>query len=170
MNWKQKICLWVGIALVVLMGLFPPYQYKPSVGVLDMGYHFLLYSDTIGEINIKHLAVQWIIVAVITGGLIATFQGSENSKRRPSRHIASSIITVPTSTRGRKLGWKTQAFIDIICIVFGVIIAAAIFFYISWEENPPMWEVLLRCVLPGLAGFLILYLLIDLLLYLIKRR
>ena len=73
MNRKQKIGLWAGIAVVVLMGIFPPYLSQLGGIPCDAGYDFLLSHQFNAEINTKRLVVQWVIVGVITGGLIATF-------------------------------------------------------------------------------------------------
>ena len=75
MNRKQKICLWIGIAVIVLMGLFPPvsifeagrYAYR------DIEYRFLLNTGG-GLVALSNLLLQWAVVAVITGGLIIPLQ------------------------------------------------------------------------------------------------
>lgn len=89
MNRKQIICLWVGIAIIVLMGIFPPWITKGtmsggSVQALPK-YSFLLlppYSDnktglSLHQIDINKLVIQWFMVALITGGLIVTFKNEK---------------------------------------------------------------------------------------------
>ena len=141
MNRKQIICLWVGISTFVLIGLYS--LMRP-------------YS-----IDTPRLCVQWAIVAVITGGLIATFKGSENRK-------------ISFSSRGKIPKWVIGASIYTLCTAFGASIAVAILYYVpDWWRNLTKWEIILLCaitVLAGLAGFFILYFLIYSLLYLIKRR
>jgi hypothetical protein len=75
-NRQQRICLWAGIVLFVLMGLFPP-----RVGPRRLGprYTFLV-TRTDRSIDMAHLAVQWILVAVVTGGLMLTFRRKEAGK------------------------------------------------------------------------------------------
>ena len=82
MNWKQKICLWIGIVVIVMMGLFPPWMATaPGEGnYVAGGYGFILFPrDQFGEslwlarIDFGQLAAQWAMVAVVTGGLIVTF-------------------------------------------------------------------------------------------------
>lgn len=75
MSKKQKIILWVGIAVIVLMGLFPPrisaYGFR--------GYGFLLSntSDYGSEkIDFIRLAIQWVIIAIPTIGGIYTTKGT----------------------------------------------------------------------------------------------
>jgi hypothetical protein len=69
-SYKRIICLWIGIVVFIIMGLFPPWITKS--GGMFLGYSFLLRE--FGHIDISRLAVQWIIVAVITGGLFLAFQ------------------------------------------------------------------------------------------------
>jgi hypothetical protein len=79
MNRKQRICLWVGIAIFLLMGLFPPwYRGEP---VHSYKYGFLLAPPefdprgfTRYRLDVHRLYVQWIMVAVVTGGLISKYQ------------------------------------------------------------------------------------------------
>jgi hypothetical protein len=79
MNRKQKKCLWVGIAVFILMGLFPPwYSYSSIRGYNSLIYHsygygFLLIPPEGRSIDTHRLYVQWSMVGVVTGGLILTF-------------------------------------------------------------------------------------------------
>ena len=97
MNRKQKICLWLGIIVIVLMGLFPPWLVEqrhiewwsifapPSY--LRHAYPYDLLDEVAGkpqpryersrlaaQIATDYLFAQWVMVAAITGGLIITFQ------------------------------------------------------------------------------------------------
>ena len=84
MNKKQKNCLWIGIAVIVLMGLFPPVAKRGRILVDGYGktygennktyvaYDFIF--DTGAPVVLSNLIVQWIIVSAITGGLIITFK------------------------------------------------------------------------------------------------
>jgi len=58
MNKTQLKVLWVGIGIIVLMGLFPP---------TTRGYNFVLER---GDISLSRLLIQWVIVAAITAGFI----------------------------------------------------------------------------------------------------
>ena len=87
MKKKQKILLWVGIAVIVTMGLFPPLKvghYQPhAVWRADMslwsrrfhsfGYErlWMLEEPLIG---FSKLFIQWCIVGLVTSGLIYTFK------------------------------------------------------------------------------------------------
>ncbi|MBI4539488.1 MAG: hypothetical protein HY704_08270 [Gemmatimonadetes bacterium] len=76
MNKKQKIALWVGITLVALMGLVPPWKVmRPRGGgaylMQSLGYAPLFSQH--GQIDFGRLFVQWAVVAVVTGGLVLTF-------------------------------------------------------------------------------------------------
>ena len=84
MNKKQKICLWIGIAIIVLMSLFPPWFYthaRITEVQTNAGYHFLLIPplpyDKVGSgirLDTSRLFVQWVVIAIITSGLIVTFK------------------------------------------------------------------------------------------------
>jgi hypothetical protein len=84
MNRKQKICLWVGIAVIVTMGIFPPWMITGgSQGCLPMGYSFILNPPSpanLCRIDASRLCIQWVMVAVVTGGLIFTF-GDKKPKK-----------------------------------------------------------------------------------------
>ncbi len=87
MNRKQKICLWIGIIVIVLMGIFPPLKfgcYQPdAVWAVDMslwarrfhsfGYERLWMLEE-PEIGFSKLLIQWSIVAIATVGLLLTFK------------------------------------------------------------------------------------------------
>jgi hypothetical protein len=70
MNRKQKICLWLGITVFGLMGLFPPFiSPEPYwTGGRPRFYQFILY--TYGNIDISRLCIQWAMVVVVTASLI----------------------------------------------------------------------------------------------------
>ena len=99
MNRRQKICLWIGIAAIMVMGIFPPWtlngeaasiypvrgEVRTSVEDFDCPvYSFLLTppellrnSGFLFRIDFTRLCVQWIMIAAITGALIATFKGKK---------------------------------------------------------------------------------------------
>ncbi|MHC4642692.1 MAG: hypothetical protein ACYS32_13685 [Planctomycetota bacterium] len=97
MNKKQKICLWVGIAVIVFMGFIPPWVYTKisyAVGQAgNAGYHCILYPPeprvvSLREgirIDILRLLVQWAIVSVITGGLIVTFKDKKRKDEKDNK-------------------------------------------------------------------------------------
>ena len=98
MNDEQKTCLWIGIAAIVIMGIFPPWTLQlTSTSILTLSvdqkqwlagqkssaYKFLLTppqlmkSAKIGvpfQIDVPKLGIQWAVVAVITCGLLVTFK------------------------------------------------------------------------------------------------
>ncbi len=84
MSQKQKIVLWTGIIVIVAMGIFPPWLYTQARYVevqTNAGHHFLLNpplpQDRVGygiRLDTSRLFVQWVIVAVVTVGLIISFQ------------------------------------------------------------------------------------------------
>ena len=83
MNKKQLIVMWIGIIAIVLMGLVPPWFFKPykintrAVDHSESFYKFItprpLKGKLLADIDFSLLCVQWVIVAAITGGLVVTF-------------------------------------------------------------------------------------------------
>ena len=73
MNKKQKIIMWIGITIFVLMGLFPPYEYES-----ETSYGLLIDPDGYSELDFIRLAIQWIIVSVLTVGAIYSTKGTKN--------------------------------------------------------------------------------------------
>jgi hypothetical protein len=73
MSKTQLKILWVGIIIVVLMGLFPPEKKYGSFTerLYISGYDFIL---NVSNIAFTRLLIQWIIVGVITAGLIYSFK------------------------------------------------------------------------------------------------
>ncbi len=93
MNKKQLIVMWVGIAIVVLMGIFTPWVAIEEATHHYLGYRFILSPpdetwflhlrdkpgiDQIGIVDFTQLLIQWIMVSVIVGGLIITFKDKKS--------------------------------------------------------------------------------------------
>lgn len=83
MNKKQKKCLWIGIAVIVLMGLFPPVAKRGKIlgggdgrayriGSTYVKYEFIL--DTRAPVVLSNLITQWFVVSAIAAGLIYSFK------------------------------------------------------------------------------------------------
>jgi hypothetical protein len=93
MNRKQIICLWIGIGVIVLMGLFPPWFFAVDAYGAKMkknkGYIFILTPpphefeltnrpvSVMSSIDFSRLCLQGAMVAVVTSGLIVTFKGEK---------------------------------------------------------------------------------------------
>ena len=83
MNKKQKLCLWLGIATIVAMAIYPPWvcqdlrlPWTEGYGKVRPGPYTFIVNPPSGSkfIDLYRLGIQWITVAVITGGLIFTFK------------------------------------------------------------------------------------------------
>ena len=79
MNKKQKVAILVGVGIIVLMGLFPPWcwntprdgQYIHRSGEYDLLFSGSDYSGQRGdEIDVTRLVIQWIVVAIATAGIV----------------------------------------------------------------------------------------------------
>src|SRR5215207_2477989 len=85
--------LWVGIAIIVLMGLFPPWiesrtssSSNPMTGYTafySRGYSFFFTPPTesfAAFIDLSRLVVQWGIVAAITVGVVMALNRTPTGK------------------------------------------------------------------------------------------
>ncbi len=70
MNKRQLLAMWAGIAVMVLMGLFPPYR----LSWYFKGYHAIWGPPNAGVIDILRLTVQWAVVAGVTAGAIMSLR------------------------------------------------------------------------------------------------
>lgn len=64
MNRKQKIVVGVGITIVFIMGLFPPWL----AGTHHIGYHLICATN--GTIDTNRLLIQWATVIIVVAGLV----------------------------------------------------------------------------------------------------
>jgi len=91
MNKKQKVALWIGIIVIVLMGLNPPwviktgrtkmpkiwedkYKVRQCYGPIGTAPDSTSPDFVSGRICITILCVQWAMVGIVTGGLIITLK------------------------------------------------------------------------------------------------
>ena len=94
--------MWVGIAIVVLMGIFPPWVGFDETTPHYLGYKFLLSPpdnmwllrhrdsiniDHVGIVDFSRLLIQWVMVSVVAVGLIITFK----DKRQKDKHIEQRL-------------------------------------------------------------------------------
>jgi hypothetical protein len=67
---RHKVILWAGLALIIGMGICPPYHmYQRDIAV-DLGYYFIASPPEYGEIDLKRLLIQWAVVCFAAGGLL----------------------------------------------------------------------------------------------------
>jgi len=70
MNKRQKIAIGFGIALIILMGLFPPWKIIYSGHYKPVGYRVVFSPpSTRSDVYVSRLLSQWIGVCVVVGGL-----------------------------------------------------------------------------------------------------
>ena len=78
MNKKQKASLWIGIGLIGVQILFPPWT--SSLG--NLGYRFIFHSTILDEtIDWSRLIGPVVLVAVLTGAALITLRGSKERQR-----------------------------------------------------------------------------------------
>jgi hypothetical protein len=72
LNRTQRVVLWFGIGMLVLMGLFPP-------GARG-GYAFILQARSV---SLSRLCIEWALVILVTGGLIYALKIDPDLMLRP---------------------------------------------------------------------------------------
>jgi hypothetical protein len=83
MNRKQLIVMWVGIAVIVLAGLFPLVK-KPNRR-LEIGFLF----DDYEHLQCTVILIIWVLVALVTVGLVITFKDNSKGKNMNIRDYES---------------------------------------------------------------------------------
>lgn len=83
-NTKQKMVLWVGIVVVIVMGLIPPWcGFHTAFAGFDNPPLFFPSPTAVGydwiwskgnQVDVIRLAIQWFMAAVLTAGLFFTFK------------------------------------------------------------------------------------------------
>jgi hypothetical protein len=83
---RHKCVVWVWVATVAAMGLYPPWIYatssssvwdeivngpspKGSIRVERVAYAFLFDSTTIGRIDTSRLLLEWFIATIVAAGV-----------------------------------------------------------------------------------------------------
>ncbi len=147
MNKKQKTCLLIGIAVVVAMGLYPPwviesqsqhykFEFDPEPGPYSWigspptveirkyrGKTLLSQEATARFIDLYRLGVQFFLVAVVTAGLVIVLKG-----KSPVKNKSLMAITRGFFTRG-------FFFTLISSVAVGFIIPLILCFYLVNECN-----------------------------------
>jgi len=83
-NKKQRTILTVGILVIILMGLFPPWVKifgGEGIRKITVGYAFIAApSDHRAVLDISRLCVQWIVVLLATGlGVFLSGKSNRNN-------------------------------------------------------------------------------------------
>jgi len=82
-NKRQLIAMWSGIAVIVLAGLFP--LVKKSARHLEIGFLF----DDYKYLQHNVILIIWVLVALVTVGLIITFKDDSKGKNMNIRDYES---------------------------------------------------------------------------------
>ncbi|MCX5635074.1 MAG: hypothetical protein NTW55_04420 [Planctomycetota bacterium] len=102
LNAKQLVALWIGITIIALMGIYPPVKKMVTKSELStpsyrqvVTYDFL-FTGSLNEIEYQRLLIQWLITAIITTGLVVTFDEKAEhftSKPENSKFYPSSLLS-----------------------------------------------------------------------------
>jgi len=92
-NLKQKIVVWVGVAIVLLMGIVPPWKHQirisEKVTFEPAGYGFIFSppkpkahqgAPNRPYIQFSRLLLQWALVAVIAGVIVNALKRKEDEE------------------------------------------------------------------------------------------
>lgn len=110
MNKKQLVVMWIGIIIIVMMGIFPPwvsistirnpetifgdwtttkryyYGYNPIWKGIGDSYEV---SHPAASIDFHRLGLQWAITAVFTGGFMVTFKNKKPKDEKDNKQIGT---------------------------------------------------------------------------------
>jgi len=107
MNDEQKTCLWIGIAVIVLMAIFPPTRrgaVRYPAGIRHPGRpqeilwvkpgYTLLFAAKVSEIGFGKLFLQWAVAAVVTAALIYTHKTKKDNKKQKICLLIGIVVIV----------------------------------------------------------------------------
>jgi hypothetical protein len=82
MNRIQQLTVIIGVAIMVLMGLMPPWYFSIGYGAyFKGGYGFLFFppshNDFAPVINLSRLLIQWAVIALASCGVIFYFKNRQ---------------------------------------------------------------------------------------------
>ena len=78
MNRNQTIALWVGVAVMTLMFVFPPWTETPFFAPSPAGYSPLWNpADHAFSIDYLRLVIQWVVVGIVTKAAMRTLEDKE---------------------------------------------------------------------------------------------
>ena len=154
MNRKQKVALWAGIAVFVLMGLFPPWgrvKHSISPEIISCGYCFVGTPPAAGEfdkgyrVDSQRLLIQWAMVAAVTGGAIVTLKGRKTGARESTRQEGKEPQSEAKQERKRKPPWRfwvllaSAVLTTVTALVFWVVLPTLLL-VLSEANNLPWWD------------------------------
>jgi hypothetical protein len=81
MNRKQKIIIGIGLALILLSGLFPVYE-QPFGEVFKkyLGYYFIFSPPVFANIIISRYLIQIVTISLLTIGFVFLFAAPKKDK------------------------------------------------------------------------------------------
>src|ERR1700740_780878 len=106
MNRKQRACILFGFLLLVLSLLFGPTRWRGPYNLVS--YSFLFTGR--GSIDFARLFVEWLLIALVTGGLFYLLRGPDSPK--PTRPLASE-------RNWRRLFWLSTA-LYVLIVALGI--------------------------------------------------
>ena len=118
MNRKQRACLVAGFSCLVVSLLFvPTHPYRSPL----VRYSFLFTGQ--GSIDFARLLAEWVLIALLTGGIFYTVRGPDSTKRE---------TRIPKANTTTERAWRHLFSLSIVLYV--VIAALCITNYLSLRK------------------------------------
>ncbi len=134
LNENQKLFLWLGIAIIVAMGLYPPWKF---INESPTGFGFLyMPPSVVGQppvkLDISRLLVEWSLVGFVTAGLIVSAQkgAATNKNVAPSESVPKPSAKQEPTKDVSKDKSKTIKFPE---LTLGEVLVES-------EDDPDYWE------------------------------
>jgi len=100
MNRAQKLVLGYAILLIVLMGVYPPWEKRLGKYSRPEGYGFIaMPPKDANRIAFDRLCLQWFLVALVAGGLYLTLNEKDGDGATPARNLAPRRSATPFLSR-----------------------------------------------------------------------
>jgi hypothetical protein len=96
LNENQKLFLWLGIFIIVAMGLYPPWKFITETPT-SFGF---LYAPPPGQVKLDYtrLSVEWVMAAVVTFGLVVSAQKSGSALTKSTEEISKASSSSSSSS------------------------------------------------------------------------
>lgn len=102
MNGRQRMVLWVGLLVIVAMGIYPPWTFR--YGAIRLGRRYALITEPpsygsfpgpLATLDANRLGVEWAAVVVISASLMYIWR----DHKKPRGHGQRYCSDLPTHWR-----------------------------------------------------------------------
>src|SRR6266571_3970404 len=128
MNRKQRVAIVLGLVLLALLGLFPPWTDSLTAPMgyhqeLPSGYRFLFspprpFDDRHSiTLDLKRLAVSWTVVLLLTGVIVVLLHSSSSAP------VQQALSDVTPERRGGRQTFRLRVEVALLVVLLGVLIS-----------------------------------------------